>query len=106
MMCKGTWKEKGRFVFITGCEVETIQLIDGKKIKVDKCLAPLLQAMNDYGIKTTYSCCGHGYDKDSGIVIKENGKSKTITFPYRGYDPLVKEALDKELLKMFKKEGK
>jgi len=29
-------------------------------IKVDSCIASLIQILNDYGIETLASCCGHG----------------------------------------------
>ena len=35
---------------------------------VDECLAPLLQALNDAGIPTSESCCGHG-EKPSQIFF-------------------------------------
>ena len=38
-------------------------------IKVDSCIAPLVQMLNDYGIKTTASCCGHGKVEHSGIIL-------------------------------------
>ena len=28
--------------------------------KVDSCIAPLVRALNDAGIETVASCCGHG----------------------------------------------
>lgn len=28
--------------------------------RVDSCLAPLVQMLNDYGIETRGCCCGHG----------------------------------------------
>ena len=30
------------------------------EIKVDACIAPLVQALNDAGIETVACCCGHG----------------------------------------------
>ena len=38
----------------------TLCLRDGSVIAVDLCLAPLLQALNDAGLETNDSCCGHG----------------------------------------------
>ena len=32
-------------------------------VKVDECIAPLVQMLNDYGVETTASCCGHGKAK-------------------------------------------
>ena len=39
------------------------------KIKVDACLAPLVQMLNDYGIETIACCCGHGKVTKSHIRI-------------------------------------
>lgn len=36
---------------------------------VDSCIAPLVQKLNDYGIKTITSCCGHGKTPFSQIGI-------------------------------------
>lgn len=38
--------------------------------KIDKCLAPLVEMLNKYGIKTTSSCCGHGKEKNAYIGIQ------------------------------------
>ena len=37
--------------------------------KVDTCLAPLVQMLNDYGIQTIACCCGHGKTEKSSIRI-------------------------------------
>ena len=39
------------------------------QIAVDQCLAPLVQALNDYGVHTVGCCCGHG--KSEGSVLYE-----------------------------------
>ena len=31
-----------------------------KEVGVDACIAPLVKALNDAGIRTRTSCCGHG----------------------------------------------
>ncbi|MBA7711702.1 hypothetical protein ES703_120668 [subsurface metagenome] len=63
---------------------------------IDKCLAPLVKMLNEYGIKTIRgSCCGHGKTKKSGIMIdprnihfgkiEESGlMSISLKFPYPG----------------------
>jgi len=43
-----------------------------KTIHVDKCLAPLIQMLNDYGITTKASCCGHGKILGSVIIDATN----------------------------------
>ena len=45
----------------------------GKDIAyVDRCIAPIIQALNDAGIQTTSSCCGHGHL--NGVVALEDGR--------------------------------
>jgi len=36
-------------------------------VPVDYCIAPLIQMLNDYGVKTLGCCCGHG--KGWGMVL-------------------------------------
>lgn len=44
--------------------VETFWIINDKdearQIDVDKCIAPLVRVLNDIGLITVASCCGHG----------------------------------------------
>jgi len=53
-----------------------------KRIKVDACIAPLVQMLNDYGIETIACCCGHGKVAKSGIRIS----SKNILLSQLGDD--------------------
>ena len=64
-----------------------------KTVKVDSCIAPLIQMLNDYGIQTIACCCGHG--KTSHSYIRIHSKNITLQkfndefsvglqFPYRG----------------------
>ena len=45
---------------------------EGKKIRmwveIDKCLIPLVETLNKYGIETSSCCCGHG-EKSHGKKI-------------------------------------
>lgn len=43
---------------------------------VDRCLVPLLRALNDAGIYTSNCCCGHG--KSPGSIILHDGRELTI----------------------------
>jgi len=63
-----------------------------KRIKVDACIAPLVQMLNDYGIETIACCCGHGKQKKSHIRISSNNILLTqlgedfsvhLRFPYK-----------------------
>jgi hypothetical protein len=38
---------------------------------IDKCIQPLVSALNDAGIKTVASCCGHGYQPTS-IALEDD----------------------------------
>lgn len=46
--------------------------------KIDRCLAPLVQALNVAGIYTSNSCCGHG--KGSGGIYLHDGRYLEITW--------------------------
>ena len=39
---------------------------------IDTCIAPIVQALNDAGIYTANSCCGHG--KGEGIIFLHDGR--------------------------------
>lgn len=42
--------------------------IDGRIKHIDKCIAPLIKIMREYGIDTVNSCCGHGKQPLSILV--------------------------------------
>ena len=63
------------------------------RVSVDRCLAPLVEMLNIYGIKTLACCCGHGKSARSGIRISaqnieilplEEELTLHLTFPYPG----------------------
>ena len=63
------------------------------RVSVDRCLAPLIEMLNIYGIKTLACCCGHGKSAKSGIRISarniefhplEEDVTVHLTFPYPG----------------------
>jgi len=41
-------------------------------VEVDRCIAPLVQALNDSGIETIASCCGHG--RINGTIALRDGR--------------------------------
>lgn len=43
---------------------------------VDPCIAPIVQALNDAGIQTLASCCGHGHRP--GSIVLEDGREILI----------------------------
>jgi hypothetical protein len=44
--------------------------------KIDKCIAPIVKALNDAGLFTGGSCCGHG--KRPGCISMHDGTVLTI----------------------------
>lgn len=49
---------------------KNIKLTDGSRKSCDECIQPLVQALNDFGLQTTASCCGHQKQKSS-IILKD-----------------------------------
>lgn len=47
-----------------------------KVIDVDRCIAPLVEALNAVGMTTIASCCGHG--KQPGSIVLEGGREIRI----------------------------
>lgn len=43
---------------------------------VDSCIAPIVQALNDAGIYTANSCCGHG--EIDGSILLHDGREIVI----------------------------
>lgn len=43
---------------------------------VDRCIAPIVKALNDAGIHTGGSCCGH--DKTDGFIALHDGTLITV----------------------------
>lgn len=52
----------------------------------DPCIAPLVKALNDGGIRTVASCCGHG--KNDGSIVLADGRELVIRQfePYESHD--------------------
>ena len=49
------------------------------EVQVDSCIAELVQKLNDLGVRTMNSCCGHGKD-EGGIFYEQNGKIEKIVW--------------------------
>lgn len=43
---------------------------------IDRCIAPIVKALNDAGIYTANCCCGHG--KANGIIFLHDGRTIEI----------------------------
>ncbi len=50
--------------------------IGGQPVRVDHCIAGIVRALNDLGIPTVASCCGHG--KMHGVISLEDGRELVI----------------------------
>lgn len=47
---------------------------------IDECLKPLIEALNNAGVKTIASCCGHG--KQPGNIALADGRELIIAPDY------------------------
>lgn len=47
-----------------------------KYAKIDRCIAPLIQALQDGGIDMRSSCCGHGDQR--GHIVLQDGRELII----------------------------
>ena len=52
-------------------------VIKGRKVKIDKCIAPIVKALNNGGIETAESCCEHG-EEEGHILAYQDGKPRMI----------------------------
>ena len=43
-----------------------------KKVGIDSCIAPIIKALNEGGVRTDYCCCGHG--KKDGVILLHDGR--------------------------------
>lgn len=79
------------------CHVPTkLKDNQGRTIYVDKCLKEAVENLNDMGLKTVASCCGHGII-NSSIQIEGLEDSKNFYFK----DELIKLMLKYEEVKCF-----
>lgn len=45
--------------------------IDGKEVRIDRCIAPIVKALNKAGIRTITSCCGHSLTNNGYIELQD-----------------------------------
>jgi len=64
------------------CKWGTVEILEynNKRFEVDKCIVPLVKALNEAGIKTIASCCGHG--KIHGNIALADGRELIIAKDY------------------------
>lgn len=77
-------------------EYETV-VIKGRAVKVDRCLAPIVKALNDGGIDTGQCCCGHG-EGDGFIMALYNGQYRLLVAVSEGQESL--DRMDRDFLHM------
>jgi len=74
-MCKwGTW-EKVKVKI--PADLSSTGKEKWKEVNIDKCIAPLIRALQEGGIDMRGSCCGHG--KDFGMIHLQDGRVLVIT---------------------------
>jgi len=61
----------------------------GKAIRVDSCIAPVIQAIQDAGLRTSSCCCGHGRGA-SLIVWEDDAGAAAKILRTAGYEPIVR----------------
>lgn len=70
----------------TDVEVEGLLAWNGewhrRTWKIDACLVPIIKALNEGGVETTQSCCGHG--KENGVIALADGRILEILPPSEG----------------------
>lgn len=49
-----------------------LRIINGKPMRLDPCIVPLIEVLNKDGIKTLSCCCGH--DRYEPTVVASDGK--------------------------------
>lgn len=60
-------------------QTEPLEILIGnkkKKVDIDRCVFPIVKALNDAGITTLASCCGHG--KQNGSIVLADGRELVI----------------------------
>lgn len=101
MMCKwGTYAKVELFeIDLSGLTKEQNKIrakklgLSEKGELIDSCIAPLVQMLNDYKIKTVSSCCGHGKLDHSVIWLHP----KHFKFGERAYTKTLNKLLIKTL---------
>ncbi len=56
---------------------KNVHLTLGHDVQVDACIARFVQALNDAGIQTSTSCCGHGH-ADASFLTHSDGEYRLV----------------------------
>ncbi len=64
--------------------------VGDKTVMVDCCIASIVEALNEGGVATAMSCCGHG--EGDGIIMLADGRILAVrpqqAFKERGYQKM------------------
>lgn len=50
--------------------------VGDREIPIDACIAPIVRALNEGGVETAMSCCGHG--EGDGFIMLADGRILAI----------------------------
>lgn len=67
-------------------EVEVVKIGD-REVPVDRCLAPIVRALNDGGVQTAMCCCGHG-EHDGFILLGRDEQYQLLVVVPSGRESL------------------
>lgn len=79
----------------THVAVKNLLTTEGKRRtwKIDRCIAPIVKALNDGGVETIASCCGHGKGPgritlldDRELFILPPGSDLTWRYRWNGHN--------------------
>ena len=58
-------------------ETTKVHLASHRDVEVDACIARFVQALNNAGIMTSTSCCGHG-ERDASFLTHSEGEYRLV----------------------------
>lgn len=73
-MCK--WGDEVKLLVLVPANLSHNGEAHWKWVGVDRCIAPIVDALNKAGIFTSQSCCGHG--KADGSILLHDGRELII----------------------------
>lgn len=75
-------------------DVTPLKLRDGQIVYIDTCIHKLVLALNEAGIETFASCCGHGIQ--AGSILLEDGRELIIAADRTDGDRLMLLSMTRE----------
>lgn len=79
-MCE--WGDTVRVEVLVQAELNCTERTERKRVQIDRCIAPLVAALDAAGIDMRSSCCGHG--KGPGEIVLQDGRRVTVGPAQRG----------------------